>query len=128
MDKYLQIWFEMKPNQWYTAKQLSVAPATMSAMLNRNMVCAQNCSPKQYSKIISTNVMIYYLLEKYKDFMSNYIDIFCTNRKFAMMCTIKNGIIYDCYDQKFDITHAYKIRIGKRYFSLIDGKEIINNA
>lgn len=122
MNKYLQLWLSMD-GEWHAAKDLGIAAATLSAMAKRNMVEATNTSPKLYRRIRSPHLIALYLLEKHSS-ESEYFDIFRRDRKLAMMCTQKNGTFLDCYGKPFDMWEAYKIRIGARYFSLVDGKEL----
>ena len=115
----------MPANEWKTAKELGVAPATLAAMVRRNYAKASNTSPKTYCREMSSAAVLAFLLEKHKDIFTGFVGISCYNNKLAMLCTVKDGVVYDCYGNVFDISDAYKIRIGKKYFLLSNGKEVI---
>ena len=125
MDKYLTIWLAMEPNTWFTAKELGVAPASMTAMKNRNLVAVKDTSPKTYCRITSSAAVLAFLLEKYKSELTDFIGIHRRNEKLAMLCSIKNGKVFDCCGNLYDIATADIVRIGHRYFSLVNGKEIV---
>ena len=125
INKYLELWLKMPANEWKTAKELGIAPATLTAMVRRNYAKASDTSPKTYCREMSSAAVLAYLLEKYQTLFTGFVDIFCHNRNLAMLCTVKDGITYDCYNNKFDISTAYKVRIGRKYFSLKNGREIL---
>lgn len=125
MDKYLTIWLAMEPDTWFTAKELGVAPASMTAMKNRNLVKVKDTTPKQYCRIASTAAVLAFLLEKYKIEATNYIGIHQYGEPLAMLCSVKNGKVYDCWDNPYDITNADWVRIGKKYYDLERGKQIV---
>ena len=122
MDKYLSIWLNMSPNTWYTAKELNVASASMTAMVRRNMVEATETSPKKYRRVVSTTTVLAFLLEKFKSQYQSYIGIY-RGEGVGMLCSVKNSKVYDCYDREYDITNATTVRIGNKYYSLITGQE-----
>ena len=124
MDKYLTIWLAMEPDTWFTAKELGVAPASMTAMKNRNLVKVKDTTPKQYCRIASTAAVLAFLLEKHTAEMSDFISIHRSNEKLAMMCSVKNGKVLDCWGEPYDITTADAVRIGKKWYELIKGREI----
>ena len=123
MDKYLTIWLSMEPDTWFTAKELGVAPATMTAMKNRNLVKVKDTSPKQYCRIASTAAVLAFLLERHKKDLTNYIDIHLRGERLCMLCSVKNGKVYDCWDNPYDITTADRVRIGKKWYELTRGAE-----
>ena len=118
---YFSIWKEMPKDNWATAKEIGVAPATLAAMVRRNMVEATNSSPKQYRRVI-TNATILEMLLSY--IPSVTIGLYSEGADVGMLCPVKNGKVYDCWGDIFDFTTAVKVRIGTRYFDLRTGKEI----
>lgn len=118
---YFEIWNRMPIDQWVTAKEINIAPATMTAMIRRNLVEATNTSPKKYHRITNTSVIVEMLLFY---FPSDTIGIYKKEQEIGMFCSVKNGKIYDCFDNPYDLSDAVKIRIGNRYFDLTNGKEI----
>jgi hypothetical protein len=115
----------MPANEWKTAKELGVAPATLTAMVRRNYAKALDTSPKTYCRIKSSAAVLAFLLEKYKSELTNFIGIHRCNEELSMLCSTKNGKVFDCYGNLYDIAAADIVRIGHRYFSLVDGKEIV---
>lgn len=112
----------MPHNKWATAKEIGVAPATLTAMVRRNMVEATDTSPKQYKRIITNATVLEMLLFYYPVEM---VGLYKADETVGMLCIIKSGKVYDCWGNSFDLSSAAKVRIKDRYFSLIDGKEII---
>ena len=49
-DKYMNVWNTMEDDKWYTAKELGMAAAAMTAMVRRGLVVDRACKPKQYKK------------------------------------------------------------------------------
>ena len=97
-DKYLSVWNTMEDDKWYTAKELGMAAASMSAMVRRGLVVDRAGKPKQYKKMANMLVKILEIL-KDKDF--EYFTLFKTDRKrrnkknsiCADRCTLINGFI-----------------------------------
>ena len=124
MDKYLSIWLSMEPDTWHTASELCVAPASMTAMVRRNYVRASDTSPRKYCRITSPSLVLGYLVEKHKNEMTDYIDVYCCGEKYPMMCKFSAGKVVDCYGRDYDITNAVSARIGTKWYELCRGKEI----
>ena len=53
-DKYMSVWNTMEDDKWYTAKELGMAAASMTAMVRRGLVVDRAGKPKQYKKTVST--------------------------------------------------------------------------
>ena len=119
---YFEIWAKMPQNKWSTAKELGYAPATMTAMMRRNMVEATDTSPKQYKRIITPNTVLEMLLFYMP---TEFVGVYNSDKEIGMLCSVKNGKLFDCWGESFDISSAAKVRFGKRYFSLSTGKEIV---
>ena len=63
-DKYLSVWNTMEDDKWYTAKELGMAAASMSAMVRRGLVIDRAGKPKQYKK---TSTVLVKILDILKD-------------------------------------------------------------
>lgn len=111
----------MPHNKWATAKEIGVAPATLTAMARRNIVTTTDTSPKQYKRIITNATVLEMLLFYYP---AETFGLYKADETLGMLCTIKSGNVYDCWGNSFDLLSAAKVRIKDRYFSLINGKEI----
>lgn len=112
----------MPKDKWSTAKELGYAPATMTAMVRRSMVEATDTSPRQYKRIITPNTILEMLLF----YMPvEFVGVYNNGEKIGMLCSVKDGKLYDCWGESFDLSSAAKVRFGKRYFSLSTGKEIV---
>lgn len=122
MANYIEFWKQMPANEWISAKELGVAPASMTAMVRRNMVEATNTSPKKYRRIVSPNFVLFLL---YEHMPREFVGIQLAGEELDMLCTIKNGKVYDCWGEPYDIATAVRARFGRRYFDLTTGKEIV---
>ena len=120
MSNYFNIWQSM-PQDWATAKEIGVAPATMTAMVRRNMVAVTDTSPRQYRRIITPYVVLDMLLPYMP---REFVGIYKKNEKIGMLCTVKNGRVFDCWGEPYDISDAAKASFGRRWFDLTTGKEI----
>lgn len=122
MSDYSAIWRQMPSNKWLTAKEIGVAPATMTAMVRRNMVEASNTSPRKYRRLMTPNVVLEFLLSYLP---CEFAGIYSEGEEIGMLCTVKNGRVFDCWGEPYDISTAIKVRLGKRWFNLKTGTEII---
>ena len=52
-QKYIELYKTMDKDRWYTAAELGVAPATMTAMVNRNLVERTDTSPRKYRRLFN---------------------------------------------------------------------------
>jgi hypothetical protein len=101
------------PIEFATAKEIGLAAATLSAMARRGLVEVKNSVPKQYRRLAGTAVKILLLCEEHKDDYDKYFTLWRKGQTLGMYCYISNGTIYDCWDNKYDITDVYKIGFRK---------------
>ena len=111
--KYLGIWKIMEDGKWYTASELHVAPATMTAMVRRGLVTAIAGKPKKYKKGINVLVKILDIL-KDKDF--EYFTLYKSDRPLGMLCSLKNEQVLDCWEQPYDLTNVYRLVVKHQEF------------
>ena len=113
MDKYLKIWKQMEQEKWYSAADLGLAPATMTALVNRGMVERTNTTPRKYKKIENKLVSILGILQKFDfEFFSVYFD----NEELGMLCYLQKDKILDCWGKPQDLTHVNKLVVNKKEF------------
>ena len=108
MSKYLNLYNQMEPGKYYTAAELKVAPATMTAMVNRGFAEKTNTSPRKY---IKSNCKIVQILSVLKGHEDESFIVYTSDRSLGMLCTLKNEEVYDCWEKKFNITNATKIEL-----------------
>ena len=114
-DKYLSVWNTMEDDKWYTAKELGMAAASMSAMVRRGLVVDRAGKPKQYKKMANALIKILEIL-KDKDF--EYFILYKTDRPLGMLCSLKNGQVLDCWEQPYDLTNVYKLVVKHQEFAI----------
>ena len=117
-NKYVTIWKQMLPEKWYTAAELDVASASLIAMVARNMVEAQPTSPKRYRKLVTAATALLCFLDEHRNEIDTYFDVYCRNSRLGMLCSMKNGVVLDCWEKPYDISTAYRVRIKKNYYLL----------
>ena len=120
-SKYLAI----PTTEYRTAKEIGMAPATLMAMGKRKLVEVQDTTPKRYRRINSTAAKIYYLCEKYAEQYDTYFGLHSEGEKYGMLCSIINNTVCNCWNKPIDVEQYTIIRLGRKYYSLKTGKEII---
>lgn len=98
-------------NVWYTAKQVNLSASTLRAMERRNLVEINNtCSPHLYKAISqqenNTNHTIYSAILNLAK--NGFIVLKRTDEKIGMLCQIKGGLIYDCWNKPY--TNLSKVK------------------
>ena len=114
-DKYLSVWNTMEDDKWYTAKELGMAAASMSAMVRRGLVIDRAGKPKQYKK---TSTVLVKILDILKDKDFEYFTLFKTDRKLGMLRKKKNEQVLDCWDQPYDLTNVCKLVVKHQEFTI----------
>ena len=113
MDKYLKIWNTMEQEKWYSAADLGLAPATMTALVNRGMVERTNTAPRKYKKIENKIVKILSCLQKFSfEFFTLYFD----NKTLGMLCYLNKDKVMDCWGKPQDLTHVNRLVVNKQEF------------
>lgn len=114
MVDYIAIYNKMEAGKDYTAKDLGVAPASMTAMVRRDLVVVtKETSPKTYRKNTDNNSAwiigtVQNFLPKDRDWFIIHIE----NEQYGMMCSLKNNIVIDCYGNPYDLSRAIAVEIG----------------
>ena len=103
-NKYYQV-----PTEFATAKEIGIAAATLGAMARRGMLEVKNSVPKQYRRVNSLLVEINRLCDEHAGEYDKYFTLWKKGQSLGMYCYISNGDIYDCWDNKYDLTDVYKI-------------------
>jgi hypothetical protein len=114
-DTYINVWNSMEDGQWYTAAELGMAAASMTAMVRRGLVQDKNCRPKKYMKIANPLVKI---LDILKDKEFEYFTLYKAGRDLGMLCSLKNERVLDCWEKPYDISGAYKLIVNHQEFTI----------
>ena len=114
-DKYITVWNTMEDNRWYTATELGMAAASMTAMVRRGLVVDRAGKPKQYKKVANVLVKILDIL-KDKDF--EFFTLYKTDRPLGMLCSIKNEQVLDCWEKPYDLTNVCKLVVKHQEFTI----------
>lgn len=116
-DKYLVIYDKMEAGVHYTAKDLGVAPASMTAMVRRGLVEDCGGKPKQYTKIDNSKMKtIRDFYEQYRHDVplgdTDYFTLFKKGETLGMCCHFDGGLVKDCYDKNYgDLSDVSKVMI-----------------
>lgn len=114
---YNKIYEQMNIGEWYTASQLGVAAASMTAMCNRGMVEKTATTPRKYRKI--DNCKYSTIAATIASYGSEYFTAFKNGSPIGMLCSIKGNRIVDCWDKPYDVSDVEKIMVNKNtYISL----------
>ena len=114
-DKYMNVWNTMEDDKWYTAKELGMAAASMTAMVRRGLVVERAGKPKQYKKVANPLVKI---LDILKDQEFEYFTLYKTDRPLGMLCSLKNERVLDCWEKPYDLTNVCKLIVNHREFKI----------
>lgn len=110
--KYLDIYNKMEKDKWYKAAELGVAPASMTAMINRGMVDKTDTSPRLYRRKQNKTVNILKKLgNNFND--GDYFSLY-PEQGLGMLCTVEKERILDCWGNPYNIDNSVLIGIGQR--------------
>lgn len=115
MAKYTEIYMKMEKDKWYLASELGVAPATMTAMVNRGLVEKTDTSPRKYHKISSVLTTVLSILKNYN------VEFFGLQKEGAaigMLCYLDKERIMDCWGNPYDLTGVNRLDIRGEIFEL----------
>lgn len=102
---YLEIYDRMEFNKEYTAKELGVAAASMTAMVRRGLVQkVGNYSPNRYIKTQNTLKAILDILKDYPDV--EYFTLYKSTQKLGMICSVSNSTVKDCWGNNYDLSNV----------------------
>ena len=116
-QKYIDIYRKMPDNQWCTAKELGVAPATMTAMVTRQLVERTETSPRQYRKANSEYARILAIVA---DYDIEFFGLYKPNATLGMLCYLDNERIVDYQGNIYDVANVYKVRVGENFLKFKD--------
>lgn len=133
---YQEIWNEMEWDKVYTAKELLVAPASLTAMERRGLVKKVGVQPNKYIKIRNKYNEIYSFVNKARnelekereteeeivhiDMLDMYFITWTKDAELGMLCRIKNSAVVDCYDKVYNTNDIVRIVCSGREFILND--------
>ena len=112
---YEKIWNSMEYDKQYTAAQLGVAPASMTAMARRGFVKTIDTKPKQYVKILS---VVPKILEIVKKENPTHFCLHKENAPYGMLCSLGNNKILDCYGNEYDTTNVVELEVNHKKYNL----------
>lgn len=116
MADYNEIYNRMQFNIEYTATELNVSGATMTAMANRGLVRKIAAKPCRYAKIENKMAKIMDIVKQFAD--KEYFTLFRREEKLGMFCRIKAGCIVDAWDKAYDVSNVYKVKIANKEFDV----------
>lgn len=88
---------------WYTAKEIDLSSATLRAMERRQLVeVDRTTSPHRYRmKGIGVHQKVIQLAQELD---TDLISLKRSSEPLGMMCQVKQGLIYDCWGNQYDVT------------------------
>jgi hypothetical protein len=110
--------YNLIPEEFKTAREIGLAAATLGAMARRGMVEVKNTTPKQYRKLNSNIMKIYYLCEVYADQYDTYFGVYKENEKVGMLCSLSNGTVLDCEGNPYDLNNVVALRFGQKMINV----------
>ena len=116
MADYSEIYNRMQWNIEYTATELNVSGATMTAMANRGLVKKIAAKPCRYAKIENKVAKIMDITKQFAD--TEYFTLFKRDKELGMYCRIKSGCIVDGWDRVYDVSDVYKMKINHKEFDV----------
>ena len=91
-------------NIWYTAKELNLSAATLRAMIRRNLVeVDKTTSPHRY-RTKETMGEYQKIVQLARELDTDLISVKRSSEPLGMMCQVKQGLIYDCWGNQYDVT------------------------
>lgn len=89
---------------WYTAKELNLSAATLRAMARRNLVEVNKTTSPHHYRIKETMGEYQKIVQLAKELDTDLISVKRSSEPLGMLCQIKQGLIYDCWGNKYDVT------------------------
>ena len=115
-NKYIAV-----PTIFATAKEIGVAPQTLSAMVRRGLIESTNTSPKKYRRTPSRAFEVHRIIHNNKDDYEEFFTLHQEGEPLAMMCYMVNDDVVDCWGNLYNLTTIDKIQFRTREFNFIDG-------
>ena len=108
---YKVIYDKMDWDVVYTASQLGVAAASLTAISKRCMVEVIDGKPKKYRKVFSPLSKI---LEAVQGRTSDYFFLHKEGNPIGMLCSDRNGKIYDCWGNEYDVSDVSMVEVDRK--------------
>ena len=112
---YIDIYNSMAKDVWYTAAQLGVAPASMTAMVNRGLVERSETTPRKYKRLANPYVTILDILSKFE---FEFFTLYKSDRELGMLCYLEKEKIMDCWGKPYDLTNVNRLVVKRVEFSI----------
>ena len=105
MADYVNELSNFPSNDWYTAKALNLAAATLNAMERRGLVEVNRAvSPHLYR---TKGIGVYQkIVQLARSLDTDLLSVKRSSEPLGMMCQVKQGLIYDCWGNQYDVTGA----------------------
>ena len=106
---YIELHNKMELGVEYTAKDLGVAGATMTALVRRGLVEKIAGKPARYKKL--EGGLRSSIISLVKQHGTEFFVVHKKNEKIGMQCSLKGNDIVDAWGKVYDITGASKLQI-----------------
>lgn len=111
--------YNLIPTEFATAREIGLAAATLGAMARRGFVEVLDGSPKKYrKKDASAALTILQLCEENKNDYDEYFHLRKKNEKLFMLCSLKDGIVYDCWGHPYDVADVERVEFRTKGFNI----------
>ena len=115
MTDYNSIWNSMEDDIAYTAAELGVAAASLTAMSTRGLVEVIKGKPNRYKKKSSVLPKILSILsQEQPEFFTLYSD----KNSVGMLCSLKKNQIVDCWGNPYSIDGIKFMTIKRKEYEL----------
>lgn len=114
-DKYFATWSKMEEGKWYTASELGMAAASMTAMVRRGLVDDWSCRPKKYRKKENKLIKILGYLQ---NFEYEFFTLYREGETIGMLCSLDKERVLDCWENLYDLTSVNRLVVKKVEFSI----------
>lgn len=115
MSDYNSIWNSMEDDIAYTATELGVAAASLTAMSKRGLVEVIKGKPNRYKKKSSVLPKILSILsQEQPEFFTLYSD----KNSIGMLCSLKKNQIVDCWGNPYSIDGIKFMTIKRKEYEL----------
>ena len=114
-DAYLDTWAKMEEGKWYTASELGMYAASMTAMVRRGLVEDLNCRPKKYRKKENKLIKI---LNCLRNFDYEFFTLYREGQSIGMLCSLDKERVLDCWEKLYDLTNVNRLVVKNVEFSI----------
>lgn len=103
MADYVNELLNFPSNDWYTAKALDLSAAILNAMERRGLVEVNRAvSPHLYR---TKGIGVYQkIVQLARSLDTDLLSVKRSSERLGMLCQIKQGLIYDCWGNQYDVT------------------------